>query len=595
MTPPPLPHYLVHSNNQIALLDSKKSYVRYISHELRTPLSAAFLGLKLLTTDLKASRNPVDMARYDTLYDINMSCVAAVDILNDLLCYDKLGSGALELHEEEIVVESYVQSSLSMFTAQANESGATLQLLPLPDNHTITENGAYTALGLNRIHLPVHGTDVIIADKFKIDQVLRNVISNALKFTPRGGRVTMSASFMPDIIMKTPAPITRYKSISGLKTRDVTDTSLSVATKETRRPKPKPYKWLRSSSAVHCETDLENTKNTKNTINGMLVIVITDTGAGISIANQGRLFKEVVQFSPEKLQAGGGSGLGLWITSGILDMHNGKISVYSEGEGCGSSFTIQLPMTRQGVLSSPLPPSLSSSLVLKGICCHNDNIHINNNNNNNSRSNNTNDNDNNNYNNNNNNSNNDKSNNNNDGIGNDRNIDNANNNNNTINNNNNNINNINNNIKNYNDENDIESNGSSADGTESELNDNYNIYTDSPRCVYCPSPLLNTSDTQDTYQLPSLDLLIIDDSPVNCKMLMKCLKAVGHSCVSGSDGIMAIAMVKDRIDYVNGGKGRPFDAILMDFMMPNMDGPSATKIIRSMGYTAPILGLTGNG
>jgi signal transduction histidine kinase len=479
------------------------------------------------------------MARYDTLYDINMSCVAAVDILNDLLSYDKLGSGALELHKEEIVVESYVQSSLSMFTAQANESGASLQLLPLPDNHTITENGAYKALGLNRIHLPVHGTDVIIADKFKIDQVLRNVISNALKFTPRGGSVTMSASFMPDIIMKITPPITRYKSISGLKTRDVTDTSLSIATKETRRSRPKPYKWLRTSSAVHCETDLENTKNTKNTVNGMLVIVITDTGAGISIENQARLFKEVIQFSPEKLQAGGGSGLGLWITSGILDMHNGKISVFSEGEGYGTSFTIQLPMSRQGVLSSPLSPSpspsLSSSLVLKGICCHNDNIHVNYNNNNN------------------------------------------------------------NNIKNYNDENNLESDQSSADGTESELNDNYNIYTDSPRCVYCPSPLLNNSNKTDTYQLPSLDLLIIDDSPVNCKMLMKCLKAVGHSCVSGSDGIMAIAMVKDRIDYANGGKGRPFDAILMDFMMPNMDGPSATKIIRSMGYTAPILGLTGNG
>jgi signal transduction histidine kinase/CheY-like chemotaxis protein len=527
----------------------------------------------------------VDMARYDTLYDINMSCVAAVDILNDLLCYDKLGSGALELHKEEIVVESYVQSSLSMFTAQANESGASLQLLPLPDNHTITENGAYSALGLNRIHLPVHSTDVIIADKFKIDQVLRNVISNALKFTPRGGSVTMTVSFMPDIIMKTSPPITRYKSISGLKTRDVTDTSLSIATKETRRSKPKPYKWLRTSSAVHCETDLEKTKRT---INGMLVIVITDTGAGINIENQGRLFKEVVQFSPEKLQAGGGSGLGLWITSGILEMHKGKISVYSEGEGYGSSFTIQLPMSRQDVLSSPLSPSLSSSLVpllpstLKGTCCHNDN-HINNNNNNRSNNNSNNNSD------NNDNQSNDVNNDNRCNDNSNNNLANTNSNNNIINNS------YNNYMENYNDENDIESIGSSADGTESELNDNYNTYTDSPRCVYCPSPLLNTSNTQDTYQLLSLDLLIIDDSPINCKMLIKCLTAVGHSCVSGSDGVMAIAMVKERIDYANGGKGRPFDAILMDFMMPNMDGPSATKIIRSMGYTAPILGLTGNG
>jgi signal transduction histidine kinase len=50
---------------------------------------------------------------------------------------------------------------------------------------------------------------------------------------------------------------------------------------------------------------------------GNLVIVITDTGVGMSVDQQRRLFKEIIQFNPEKLQAGGGSGLGLWITSGI--------------------------------------------------------------------------------------------------------------------------------------------------------------------------------------------------------------------------------------------------------------------------------------
>jgi signal transduction histidine kinase len=52
-------------------------------------------------------------------------------------------------------------------------------------------------------------------------------------------------------------------------------------------------------------------------IAGNLVIVITDTGAGMTEDQQRRLFKEIIQFNPEKLQAGGGSGLGLWIASGI--------------------------------------------------------------------------------------------------------------------------------------------------------------------------------------------------------------------------------------------------------------------------------------
>ena len=85
---------------------------------------------------------------------------------------------------------------------------------------------------------------------------------------------------------------------------------------------------------------------------GKLIVSVTDTGAGISPQNQDRLFKEIVQFNPEKLQSGGGSGLGLWISGGIINLHDGEISVYSEGEGMGSSFTLELPMVR----SPPRPP-----------------------------------------------------------------------------------------------------------------------------------------------------------------------------------------------------------------------------------------------
>ena len=62
------------------------------------------------------------------------------------------------------------------------------------------------------------------------------------------------------------------------------------------------------------------------------------------------------------LQGGGGSGFGLYICKGIVDLHNGLISVFSEGEGLGSTFTVQLPMQQPSkkahdpVLSRRLEP-----------------------------------------------------------------------------------------------------------------------------------------------------------------------------------------------------------------------------------------------
>ena len=91
------------------------------------------------------------------------------------------------------------------------------------------------------------------------------------------------------------------------------------------------------------------------------------------------------------------------------------------------------------------------------------------------------------------------------------------------------------------------------------------------------------------------ELLVVDDSSLNRKMLLKCLRAAGHVCTEAGDGLEAIQAVKKRIGHSTGCEGKPFDAILMDFVMPNMDGPTATKEIRALGYTAPIFGLTGNG
>ena len=76
----------------LALIEAKKTYVRYISHELRTPLSAANAGLQMLQEELTstASTNPVDEERLDTLNDVCSAIATTVDILNDLLMFEKM-------------------------------------------------------------------------------------------------------------------------------------------------------------------------------------------------------------------------------------------------------------------------------------------------------------------------------------------------------------------------------------------------------------------------------------------------------------------------------------------------------------------------
>jgi len=82
------------------------------------------------------------------------------------------------------------------------------------------------------------------------------------------------------------------------------------------------------------------------TVRGKLRIVVTDDGVGLSEANQQRLFTEIVSFNPEVLQAGEGSGFGLYISKSIVDLHKGTIAVASQGEGHGCAFTVELPMAR---------------------------------------------------------------------------------------------------------------------------------------------------------------------------------------------------------------------------------------------------------
>lgn len=82
---------------------------------------------------------------------------------------------------------------------------------------------------------------------------------------------------------------------------------------------------------------------------GSLLIMVKDSGVGLSAEQCSHLFREGVQFNANKLQGGGGSGLGLFIAKGMAELHGGTLQGSSEGIGKGCTFTVSVIVSRMVV------------------------------------------------------------------------------------------------------------------------------------------------------------------------------------------------------------------------------------------------------
>jgi two-component system, sensor histidine kinase len=90
-------------------------------------------------------------------------------------------------------------------------------------------------------------------------------------------------------------------------------------------------------------------------------------------------------------------------------------------------------------------------------------------------------------------------------------------------------------------------------------------------------------------------VLVVDDSLSNRKMLVRLLERSGHKCISACNGQEAITMfTADKEASLLDPTHTPIDTILMDYEMPVMNGPEATRILRDNGCVAWIIGVTGN-
>jgi PAS domain S-box-containing protein len=141
---------------------AKSQFLAAMSHELRTPLNAIGGYTDLLEMGIGG---PVTETQHEYLAKIQRSQRHLLNIINDLLNFSRIEAGHVEYESVRVPLRECIDTIVSILEQQATEKGIELTLGSCPDGIAAT------------------------GDSAKIDQIVLNLCSNALKFTPAGGRV----------------------------------------------------------------------------------------------------------------------------------------------------------------------------------------------------------------------------------------------------------------------------------------------------------------------------------------------------------------------------------------------------------------------
>lgn len=315
----------------------------------------------------------------DVVADVKASCILAVEILNDLLLYEKIDDGIFSLTKSPMSVRQFIGEAEKLFKMQAKGAGVKFVITgnifnPLPtqcsvdsvsntdktyDNRTQNEDGASTSNSFVQCH---RGNAVfssfdelcedekyvdavsVDCDKAKLHQVLRNLFTNAIKFTPQNGLIVLSCD-----VIDSPSHYPPYSAIPNsfydnfAADCDSQPTDGVEACRVIQEIHSIPENSFTFEGTLPTYGDQNSNTLNPNQYVPFLRITVTDSGCGISREDQTHLFHEFIQVKADKLQNGQGSGLGLWIAANILKMHGGRIGVVSRGEGFGTTFAMDLP------------------------------------------------------------------------------------------------------------------------------------------------------------------------------------------------------------------------------------------------------------
>jgi two-component system cell cycle sensor histidine kinase PleC len=227
---------------------SKTQFLANMSHELRTPLNA-ILGF----SDIIAREylGPVGSPRYkEYARDIHNSGTHLLSLINDLLDVAKIEAGRMEIEPHMVKTASALESALKFVGVKARERNQSLTI-------SVDEGAA-----------------VLYADERALKQIVINLVANAVKFSPEGGRIDVVA-------------------------------------------KPDAHRNF--------------------------VLMVADNGPGIPAAKLDRIFKPFARVDNRYRAQTSGTGLGLALVRGLVELHGGRAWIESE-EGKGTRAFVMLPM-----------------------------------------------------------------------------------------------------------------------------------------------------------------------------------------------------------------------------------------------------------
>jgi signal transduction histidine kinase len=237
---------------QLAELDQlKDDFVSAVSHEFRSPLAAIESYLDRI--EVMRKRGDSVESWVGNLAPIHQSCQRLERYVDDLLDVAYYETGKLSLDRRTTDLAKLAQDVFDFYEIKLREKRITAELIAPAS-------------------LPK-----LLIDPERIRQVFNNLVSNAMKFTPDGGRI---------------------------------------------------------------EIHLESADSGKN-----IRITVKDSGIGIAVSDQSRIFNKFEQVKTARAQVKGakGSGLGLAISRALVELHSGTIGVKSE-PGRGSAFFFKLPV-----------------------------------------------------------------------------------------------------------------------------------------------------------------------------------------------------------------------------------------------------------